>query len=315
MSALVAKLVLATGIDQSSVRRIMLSAPRRYKSYYIAKRNGGLRKISQPAREVKVLQRALIDLLLSDLPVHRTAMAYRVGTSIKDNANAHKTSGPIIKIDFTNFFPSIKRSDWADYCQKTGCLNDPTEIGLTSSLLFQYQKEHASQRLAIGAPSSPMLSNILMYEFDSEIESRLQGTRIVYTRYADDLTFSAPRTGYLHDVMKIVRETMRAIPYPRLKINPDKTTYVTTKYRRSVTGLTLSNDGRVTIGWRKKRELHAAVHNAKLDKLNAKGLQALAGYLAFVQSVEPSFLSVLRNKYGTEIIMKIKAANVKKALR
>lgn len=305
MSDLVTKLSIATGMDQVSVRRIMMTAPHRYKSYHIAKRNGSLRRISQPAREVKALQRAFIELILTDLPIHAGATAYRRGLSIRDNAAAHCKSGPVLKMDFKDFFPSIKRSDWASYCARTGCLNDTMDIELSGSLLFQYQPERASQRLAIGAPSSPMLSNILMFDFDQGIESRLAGGPVVYTRYADDLTFSAPRTGYMHDIYKFVKQTIKSIPYPTLKINDDKTTYVTNKYHRCITGLTLTLDGRVTIGSQKKRELSAKVHHARYGRLDNKSMQALAGYLSFVNSVEPEFLRVLSNKYGSELIRKI----------
>ena len=296
-------------MDQTSVRRIMVTAPHRYKSYYIAKRNGSLRRISQPAREVKALQRAFVDLVLAYLPIHASATAYRIGQSIRGNAAAHCKSGPILKMDFENFFPSIKKSDWTQYCGKTGCLKEQSDIELSGSLLFQYQPERASQRLAIGAPSSPILSNILMYDFDVGIVNRLAGGPIIYTRYADDLTFSAPRTGYMHNIAKIVRQTIKSTPYPTLKLNKEKTTYVTAKYHRSVTGLTLSLDGRVTIGTQKKRELHAKVHHAKYDRLDAESLQHLAGYLAFVNSVEPGFLTVLSKKYGTEVLRKIRSSS------
>lgn len=51
--------------------------------------------------------------------------------------------------------------------------------------------------LAIGAPSSPRLSNVLMHDFDQMVSEEVKSDKIVYTRYADDLTFSAPRTGHL----------------------------------------------------------------------------------------------------------------------
>lgn len=163
-------------------------------------------------------------------------------------------------------------------------------------------------RLAIGAPSSPMLSNILMYEFDRMVQTAVSSDKVIYTRYAGDLTFSAPRTGYLHGVVKAVATVIRQLNYPKLDINGDKTTYITAKYHRSVTGLTLTNDGRVTVGRDRKRALHAAVHRASRFPLSTKELQELSGMLAFVKSVEPAFLTTLESKYGIEVISKIQAA-------
>lgn len=302
MSEIVHLLSTETGLTESLVRNIMKSAPGRYKEYAIPKRSGGVRQIAQPAREVKLLQRALVATVLKKLPIHNSATAYRTGMSIRDNALPHAGSGPILKLDFRDFFPSIKSHDWVLYCRENKCLADDEDIQLTASLLFQRQSGYRSLRLAVGAPSSPILSNIIMYRFDSVISEEVLKDRVVYTRYADDLTFSAPRTGFLNGVLKIVSKTLRGLHFPSLDINEDKTTYVTSKFHRTVTGLTITNDGKVTIGRDKKRLLSASVHRAKLLKLSSDSLRSLAGHLAYVNSVEPGFIIALRVKYGDMII-------------
>jgi hypothetical protein len=150
-----------------------------------------------------------------------------------------------------------------------------------------------------------MLSNVLMFDFDTRITELLAKDRVVYTRYADDLTFSAPRAGFLNGVIRAVARTVRALQYPKLEINAEKTTFITSKYHRVVTGLTITNDDRVTIGRERKRQLHAAVHQALLSRLSSDELQVLAGALAYVNSVEPDFLSVLRRRYGSDTVVAI----------
>jgi RNA-directed DNA polymerase len=81
-----------------------------------------MREIAQPAREVKMLQRILIDHLLLTLPVHHAARAYRKGLSIRDNAAPHAGSHPILKMDFKDFFPSIRSSDWEKHCNENNIL-------------------------------------------------------------------------------------------------------------------------------------------------------------------------------------------------
>lgn len=302
MGKIVEALAIETGMDVSLVERIMRSAPVRYKTYRIPKRTKGYREISQPAIEVKALQRGLIEILLRNLPMHEAATAYRVGMSIKDNALRHAGDGPILKMDFKDFFPSIRSRDWLAYCKQTGALTDPLDIYLTSMLLFQRPKDSSVLRLAVGAPSSPFLSNALMFEFDKAIAHAVAKDHVVYTRYADDLTFSARRTGYLVNVEKHVRDTLRALEYPKLTVNEDKTTRVTRKYGRKVTGLTLTNDGKVSIGNKRKRLIHAAVHHASLGKLSNASLCELKGMLGFANSAEPSFIVVLKAKYGADLI-------------
>ncbi len=196
VSELVPRLTRSTGLSDRDVRAIISNAPSRYKTYEIPKRNGGTRIISQPAREVKALQRVIVAEILSTLPVHPSANAYRPGMSIADNAGAHSGDGPILKFDFANFFPSILARDWQLYCEKVSLFADAEDIDLSTKILFQRRKRSTVLRLAIGAPSSPSLSNILLNEFDTEIARRVGVEHVRYTRYADDLTFSANRVGF-----------------------------------------------------------------------------------------------------------------------
>jgi RNA-directed DNA polymerase len=315
MGNIVEYLAVETGMDVALVARIMRSAPVRYKTYRIPKRTTGFREISQPAVEVKALQRGLIEILLRDLPMHHAATAYRVGMSIKDNAMRHAGNGPILKMDFKDFFPSIKPRDWSAYCKRTGVLSDSADIHLTSLLLFQRPKGSSVLRLAIGAPSSPFLSNALMFDFDQAIAEAVAKDHVIYTRYADDLTFSAPRTGHLVNVEKIVRATLQALQYPRLTVNDEKTTRVTRKYGRKVTGLTLTNDGKISIGHKRKRLIHAAVHHASLGKLNPASLGELKGLLGFANSAEPQFINTLRQRYGAALIQLIQTFDIPKRAR
>lgn len=305
MSATVRNLAIETGLEPNLIERIIRTAPIRYKTYQIPKRSGGTRTISQPAREVKLLQRALIDVLLRKLPVHNAATAYREGLSIKDNALRHVGDGPILKMDFRDFFPSIRPSDWIKYCEQTGVLRDEDDVRLTTLLLFQAPGGSSVLRLAIGAPSSPFVSNALLYEFDERVSSAVAEDHVIYTRYADDLAFSAPRTGHLVNVEKQVRAVIRNLEYPKLTINDGKTTRVTRKFGRRVTGLTLTNDGKVSVGHERKRLLHAQVFSASRGRLDADAMAELKGMLGFVNSVEPEFLDVLRRRYGHAVVVHI----------
>lgn len=309
MSELIRTLVLGTGLPEREIRSIIFNAPVRYKVYRIPKKHGGFREIAQPAREVKALQRVLEREFLSKLPVHPAAMAYRKGRSIRDNALTHVENGPILKMDFRDFFPSIRPHHWHAYCDDRGLFHDPIERAITTNILFFRKRGSSIMRLAIGAPSSPHLSNLLMYNFDALITERVEKDFVTYTRYADDLTFSAKRTGYLTVVQEAVRDVIKHLSWPTLTINEGKTVTATTKYHRQVTGLILSNDQTVSIGHQRKRLLRAAVHRASLGKLTAKQLRQLAGNLAFVNAVEPEFLARLERKFGSEVIASIKRSS------
>jgi RNA-directed DNA polymerase len=308
MSVLLPMLVEETGLSALDLHAIISDAPSRYKVYQIAKRTGGKRIIAQPAREVKVLQYALIKHVLNRLPIHSAATAYQSGSSIRANAERHAGIGPILKYDFKDFFPSLRASDWGQYCRDNSVFEAKIDVWISSQIMFRRASRGAILRLAIGAPSSPQLSNILMSSFDEKLSAAVAPEKVNYTRYADDLTFSAPRTGFLNVVDRRLRALIREFDSPRLTINEKKTVLATNKYRRVVTGLVLSNDGSVSLGRDRKRLIRSMVHHALVGKLSHPEIVKLSGMLAFVQDVEPAFLERLREAYGDEVFIRIRAS-------
>lgn len=311
MSELLKALVSESGLSESDVISIALTAPKRYKTYKIPKRNGGFREISQPAKEVKLLQRIFAETFLNKISLSDAATAYRPGVSIRDNAAAHARGNSILKFDFKDFFPSIQSDDWEMYCQEKGIFSNEFDVRLSSNLLFFRKSKNSILRLAIGAPSSPVLSNVLMKEFDDAVLSAIEKDSVIYTRYADDMTFSASRAYNLVDVEKYLRRVIKETRYPKLRLNEEKTVFATSKYRRFVTGLVLTDNGTVSLGHERKREISAGVHRYKCGKLDLVATEKLSGMLAFVNAVEPSFLQRLETRYGQDVILGIRRVKLR----
>ena len=82
--------------------------------------------------------------------------------------------------------------------------------------------------------------------------------------------------------------------------------YVSRKHKRFVTGVVLTNDGKISIGRGKKRELRAAVHRFISNELPTNQALKLHGYLAFVNDIEPEFLERLKKKYGEGFLDRLK---------
>ncbi|MCD1621694.1 retron St85 family RNA-directed DNA polymerase [Citromicrobium bathyomarinum] len=293
-----------TALPDRDLQKIIATAPARYKTYKIPKRNSEkMRVISQPAKEVKLMQRVLMREFLSNFPIHKAATAYKSGSSIRDNAAAHVGRGPILKFDFKDFFPSITENDWRKYAEGRGIAE--LDIEISTKIFFKKEFNRSLLRLSIGAPSSPILSNILMFGIDERISAEIASDEVSYTRYADDITFSAPRTGYFNGLERHLRMILREIEYPALKINSEKTVYATSKFRRQVTGLVLTNDGQISVGRDRKRNLFAAVHHALNGRLNDEQIEEVLGLIAFVSSIEHDFKDRLEKKYGPEVVRRL----------
>lgn len=280
-------------------------APYTYKIYQIDKKTGGKRTIAQPARETKYVQWQLMEKIFFKLPIHEAATAYREGASIKENASKHKQNQYISKFDFTNFFGSIKEDDlirhFTKHFPEGASENGIRLISRVSCVSYG----PPGLALSIGAPSSPVLSNSVMFEFDSLIHEWCQNRDITYTRYADDLTFSSNIKGLAFEIESVIEETLKTIDYPKLTLNSKKTIHVSKKGQRRITGLIISNDGKISLGRDRKRVISSMIHKYTIGTLPREDIPKLQGLLGFAEDVEPLFSSRMRAKYGINVISEI----------
>ncbi|WP_080376034.1 retron St85 family RNA-directed DNA polymerase [Stenotrophomonas maltophilia] len=295
-TGLIQMLSQRSGLPQADIERIVASAPRRYKEFTIPKRNGrGLREIAQPSRELKLLQRIIVDAVLSRMPVHESAHGYVVGRGIRTNAAAHARSSYILKMDFRDFFPSLVPLDLRSYLQmhhSSGFTEQ--EVRQLEQILFWRKKGSDGLRMCIGAPSSPALSNALMYDLDRRISNASSIRGVTYTRYADDLTFSTRKKdvlgSLLNEVIAIVGESKR----PCLRINASKTISISRAQRRTVTGVNVTPDGKLSIGRENKRLIRSMVNHHVNGKLSQEGQARLIGLIGFAADIEPDFSAKMR---------------------
>lgn len=296
------QLLLDTPFSAFELAELINTAPTRYKNHYIEKRNGrGKRLISQPTKEVKYVQRYLVEKTLNSLPIHPSATAYRSGLSIKDHALPHADAKYLLKLDFKDFFPSITARGLSNRFKVDLDLND-IEIEIITRILCRHDPITETLRLSIGAPSSPYVSNYFLFEFDSVIADFCARSGVTYTRYADDLAFSTNFPRMLDVVQDRVLATIQELEYLGLNLNEKKTVNVSKKNRRTLVGLTLSNDGSTSIGRDAKRELRNQLYRASKGELNKEEFQRLKGRLAFLFSVDPDFVMTLCRKYNAKKI-------------
>jgi RNA-directed DNA polymerase len=299
-TSLIQRMALDLGVPVPVLRRLAKSAPHRYKAFEIPKRSGsGMRRIAQPAKEVKAVQRWLIANEFSLLPKHAAATAYAQGSSILENARRHMTGRFLLKLDFSDFFPSIKEADLREHFARhlPDRYND-AEVALICHYSLWYPPESRVLALCIGAPSSPILSNSVMYDFDVALSAYCLLNGVVYTRYADDLAFSTSRPDCLTKVPPIVHELLATARYPTLRLNERKTFFTSKKFRRSVTGLVISSQGQISLGRERKRLIRAMLHWFINGKLSSAESAKLRGLLAFAEGTEPDFVRRLEQHYS-----------------
>jgi RNA-directed DNA polymerase len=287
------------------VATLCRTASFRYKEYQIRKRTGGVRTIAHPSRALKGVQRFLLHRFVVRLPIHASSSAYGPADSVRKHAERHQNAQFLLRMDFSDFFPSLRASDVAMALQGPGAINLP--IAMTGDDVRAFcELVCRNGRLAIGAPTSPQLANALMHDFDHEVAAMVLSRGVTYTRYADDLYFSAAVPDVLRQVEVLAAAIVNKCSFPRgLSLNLSKTRHVSKKRVMRVTGVTLATDGTLSVGRDRKRGIRALLH--RYDSLTEVEKQQLAGMLGFAFDVEPDLANRLVRKYG--------AARVRGAMR
>jgi len=274
-----------------------------YRTYTIPKKDGGVRTIEHPAKKLKFLQRWVLKLVIDRLPVHPQATAYQKGSSIRRNAEIHAGNNFLMCMDFEAFFPSLKSENVASLMKRRWDLVSEHMSTTDLELLSRIVCRRGS--LTIGAPSSPRLSNALLYDFDCYWSQRSARYGVAYTRYADDIAFSTNESGVLEFLEAELLATTVHAGGLQLTVNRRKTIHTSNKRKKRVTGLIITPTGRVSIGRHRKREIKSLVHSALERSENAPNPDYLRGLLAFVNACEPSFLVSLQKKYGEAEVLNL----------
>lgn len=295
------------GMLEMDVMKIANSAPFRYKVFTIPKRNSDKKRtIAQPSVEVKLIQRAIVKRILTDLPIHECATAYKKGSGIKANALRHVGNRYLIKTDFTDFFPSIKPNDLKQHLVKHHKNSyDEDDFEFLEKILFWKNKKSGEMELCIGAPSSPFISNTIMFDFDDMVYEELRKLKVNYSRYADDVTLSASDSSQILAAKEVLVGAVKSVVYPKVCFNNDKTVYASKKNGRRITGVVINNNEHLSVGRERKRLIRSMIHHYKCGKLSKDDVLKLHGLLLFCHDIEPDFIDRMREKYSNDTINRI----------
>lgn len=277
------------------------------KSFNIKKKNGA-RLICQPSNRLKLIHYWLIENVFKQMDIHNAAMAFQKSVDIKKNAYKHKSNRYFLKLDFENFFPSLTFDDFSPFldiwCNKG---NDYNEIVKDSYSVINKSCFYKYDCLPIGYPTSPIISNIIMYDFDLDISNILNTNldilgKVVYTRYADDLVFSTNKRSACKQIEKIITEKLTSMDSPKLRLNNKKTRYLSSSGGSAlVTGLRICYDEHITIHRKYKNRIRGMIHKYRLKKLSESGLCTLRGHLSYIKYVDPVYYTKLSSCYFNDI--------------
>ena len=291
-------------VDPDDLRRIASNASRRYHEFEIAKRDGTPRIIAHPSRPLKALQRFLARNIFGLAPVHPSATAYVKGSSIRNNAEVHAASHFTTRLDFSSFFPSFDSGSIKSFTREI-CGTNSAPLS-EEDLNFVVRIVCRNGSLPIGAPSSPRITNAMMFQFDESAYHYCNVLNVTYTRYADDIFLSGMDKSNIKSCADRIKYLINHHARPKLFLNEAKTLHLSRAQHRSVTGLVITPEGKISIGRDRKREIKTLAYLALNEKLTSEKRKYFSGMIAFCHDVEPDFVEGLNKKFDCDFLSLIK---------
>jgi RNA-directed DNA polymerase len=288
------------------------SAITHYVRFQVPKKSGGTRELSAPHHDMAAAQEWILIHILEKLPLHEAAHGFVKTRSTMSNAVPHLAKAAVVNLDLKEFFPSITFPRVKGIFQALGY--SPAVATILALLCTECPRRkiaYAGRTLHVatgprglpqGACTSPALSNLLARRLDARLHGLARKIGFTYTRYADDLTFSAEgeaagRIGYL------LARVRHLVADENLVVNEKKTRVQRPGAQQTVTGIVVNK--RPNVPRRTVKRLRAILHDAQLHGLEAANREQrdnfvdwLGGMIAYVHMVNPARGQELKDQFA-----------------
>jgi retron-type reverse transcriptase len=259
-----------------------------YHRFQIAKKTGGVRAISAPKPALAMVQRWVLENILMRLSVSPQAHGFLRGHSIVTNALPHVNRAVVVNLDLKNFFPSISFRRVKGLFRGLGysehlatvlaliCTEPPRVAAAVDGKI--YFVALGERVLPQGACTSPAVTNVLCRRLDCRLNGLAKKRGFVYTRYADDLTFSGDNPRVVGRLLRSVRSFLAEEGFNE---HPTKTRVMRRANRQEVTGVTVNT--RPTVAREEVRTLRAILHNAARHGLESQNRDRHPNFAAYLR--------------------------------
>ncbi len=300
------QIAAAMGIAVSELRFLSFSRKTSNVNHYVRfklpKKTGGERLISAPMPRLKQAQQWILTNLLEKVGLHDAAHGFRAAHSIVSNAKPHLGAEVIINRDLKDFFPSIsyrrvkgvfKSLGYSDAAATIfGLLCTEPEVEKVELDGRIYYVATGARHLPQGAPTSPAITNILCRRLDRRMQKIADECGFVYTRYADDLTFSTSGKSK-QNICNVLRRSESVVAHEGLELHPEKTRVLRKSRQQEVTGIVVNE--KLSLDRKELKRFRAVLFQVEKDGPDGKHwgkspdvIASLKGFTNYLQMVDPA---------------------------
>ncbi len=300
-----ADVALALGLTVKRLRWLAYHAEAATRSHYVyfevPKRTGGMRLLAAPHRELKAAQRWILTNVLAKLAVMDPAHGFVAGRSVVSNARPHVGRDVLLNCDLKDFFPTITFPRVRGVFEAIGyspAVATILALLCTESPRAKVEMDGKAYWVAVGpralpqgAPTSPALSNQVARGLDQRLAGVAGKLGWSYTRYADDLTFSAGARKR-EQIPWLIARVRHLAKEEGFELNAKKTRVQRAARRQDVTGVVVND--KPSLPREELRRLRAVLHGARATGLSAQNRESrpdfeawIAGKIAYVHMIDP----------------------------
>lgn len=274
-----------------------------YVRFEVPKKSGGTRQLCAPHQGLASAQRWILDQIVSKVPPHAAAHGFVPTRSTVTNATPHVGRAIVLNTDLTDFFPTITFPRVRGLFVQLGyspavstilallCTEPPRRVATFNGQTFHVAT--GPRGLPQGACTSPAISNLIARRLDSRLNGIAKKLGWTYTRYADDLTFSAPTREADAQLGYLLARIRHIALDEGFAVNEKKTRVHRRSSAQKVTGIVVNESPhvpRATV-----RRVRAILHRAKTEGLAAQNRDHLPhfeawlrGTIAYISMVNPT---------------------------
>lgn len=268
------------------------------------------RPVYKASVKLKKFSRFLNNFIFNFADVNTNVVhSYSKGKSPYTAVQEHAQSKYFFKTDIKNFFYSIHKSDIKNLLDEN-CQSVPISD-------FDKHKKTILNLITIdgllpvGLPTSPSITNSILFQFDNALETYCSTRKIIYTRYSDDIILSSSDRSSLNGCLDIVSQLLAEYSSIAFTINKHKTKYTHIGNKVKLLGMVVLPSGELSVESNSKKEIEALFHfytvdknkfDDILDKKFKNSLPVVSGRLNYISTIDSGFLTKLRKKYGNFIV-------------
>lgn len=260
-----------------------------YRSHRQPTAHGGHRLIEAPKPRLRELQRRLLRRVLRLVPNHPLVHGFVPHRSALTAARVHQGNPVLLRADLAQFFASVHAGRVRGVftalgypprvaAALTGLCTTRTPTAVLRVVPAAERARLRGGHLPQGAPTSPVLANLVLHRMDRRLAGLAAAHGCVVTRYADDLALSGPADT---DCGALVFALSRLVADEGFRLHPHKTTVARAHTRQQLLGLVVND--RAGVSRRERDELRAVLHNCAVTGPQAQNHRQLPDFRAHLE--------------------------------